>query len=144
MGDREHRAVAALVPPRRNLRGGTFQGIVDQDLLDRIIRTLESSRRPVFRAFLVLGALIDALLALFLLLVFGWVLDSWHDPNGAWVGIVVTTVWLSAFVLAAGAAPLAYRLTRRQSPPTRVALVVWLPVVVLVGTTIIGFMISPP
>ena len=79
-----------------------------------------------------------------MLLVFGWVMDSWHDPKGAWVGIVVTTVWLSAFVLSAGAPPLGYRLARRQSRPARVALVVWLPIVVLVGTTIIGFMIAPP
>jgi hypothetical protein len=98
----------------------------------------------MFRAFLMVGAFVDVLLALFLLLVFGWVMDSWHDPKGAWVGTVVTTVWLSAFVLSAGAAPLGYRLARRQSPPSRVALVVWLPVVVLVGTTIIGFMIAPP
>jgi hypothetical protein len=98
----------------------------------------------MFRAFLILGAFVDVLLALFLLLVFGWVMDSWHDPKGAWVGIVVTTVWVGAFVLSAGAAPLGYRLTRRRSRPARVALVVWLPIVVLVGTTLIGFMISPP
>ena len=98
----------------------------------------------MFRAFLILGALVDVLLALFLLLVFGYVMDSWHDPKGAWVGIVVTTSWLGAFVLSAGAAPLGFRLTRRQSPPSRVALIVWLPVVVLVGITIVGFAIAPP
>src|SRR5580765_2568891 len=98
----------------------------------------------MFRAFLIVGAFVDALLALFLLLVFGWVMDSWHDPKGAWVGIVVTAVWLSAFVLSAGAPPLGYHLARRQSRPARVALVVWLPIVVLVGTTIIGFIIAPP
>ena len=98
----------------------------------------------MFRAFLILGTCVDVLIALFLLLVFGYVIDSWHDPNGAWVGIVVTTVWLGSFVLAAGAAPLGYRLERRQSTPARVALVVWLPTVILVGTTIIGFMIAPP
>ena len=98
----------------------------------------------MFRAFLIAGAVVDVLLALFLLLVFGWIMDSWHDPNGAWVGVVVTALWLGAFVLAAGAAPLGYRLARRQSPPARVALVVWMPVVVLVGTTVVGFMISPP
>ena len=45
----------------------------------------------MFRAFLIAGAFVDVLLALFLLLVFGWVMDSWHDPKGTWVGIVVTT-----------------------------------------------------
>ena len=40
----------------------------------------------MFRAFLILGAAFDILLALFLVLVFGYVMDSWHDPNGAWVG----------------------------------------------------------
>jgi hypothetical protein len=98
----------------------------------------------MFRAFLILGALIDGLLALFLLIVSGWIIDSWHDPNGAWVGVSVTTIWLCSFVLAAGAAPVGYRLSRRGSPPARVALVVWLPVVVLVGITLIGFLIAPP
>jgi hypothetical protein len=98
----------------------------------------------MFRAFLIFGAFVDALLALLLLLVFGWVMDSWHDPNGAWVGAVVTATWLTAFMLSAAAPPLGYRLTRRRSPPGRVALVVWLPVVVLVGVTLIGFIISPP
>jgi hypothetical protein len=82
----------------------------------------------MFRAFLIVGAIIDLLLALFLLLVFGWVIDSWHDPNGTWVGVVVTAVWLIAFFLAAGAVPLGYYLAGRQSSPSRVALVVWLPV----------------
>src|SRR5689334_15692395 len=97
----------------------------------------------MFRAFLIAGALADSLLALFLLLVSGWVMDSWHDPQGAWVGIVVTAAWLSAFALAAGAAPLGFRLARRGAQPGRVALVVWSPVVVLVGITTIGFMIAP-
>jgi hypothetical protein len=98
----------------------------------------------MFRAFLILGVVIDVLLALLLLLVFGYVMDSWHDPKGAWVGIVVTSVWAVSFALAAGAAPLGYRLARQQSAPGRVALVVWSPVVVLVGVTLIGFIISPP
>lgn len=54
------------------------------------------------RAFLILGAALDVLLALFLLVVSGWVVDSWRDPNGAWVGVVVTTIWLIAFLLSAG------------------------------------------
>lgn len=95
----------------------------------------------MFRAFLIFGALVDVLLALLLLLAGGWVVDSWHDPKGAWVGIVVTTLWLVAFVLSAGAVPLGYVLTRRGSRPGRVALAVWLPVLLLVGITAIGFLI---
>jgi hypothetical protein len=91
-----------------------------------------------------LGAFVDVLLALFLLLVSGYVMDSWHDSKGAWVGIVVTSVWVAAFAIAAGAAPLGYRLASRQSAPGRVALIVWFPVLVLVGLTLVGFIISPP
>jgi hypothetical protein len=98
----------------------------------------------VFRAVLILGAALDILLALFLLLVFGWVIDSWHDPNGAWVGVVVTTLWLIAFVLCAGAPLLGYVLSRRQAAPGRIALAIWLPALVLIGVTTVGFMISPP
>ena len=74
------------------------------------------------RAFLILGVVLDILLALFLVLVFGWVMDSWHDPNGAWVGATVTMLWFIAFALSAGAPLLAYWLTRRQSSPGRVAI----------------------
>lgn len=98
----------------------------------------------VFRAFLILGAVLDILLALFLLLVFGWVIDSWHDPNGAWVGVTVTTVWLIAFVMSAGAPLLGYVLSRKHSTPGRIALAIWLPALVLIGVTTVGFMISPP
>ena len=98
----------------------------------------------VSRAVLILGAVLDILLALFLLLVFGFVMDSWHDPNGAWVGVVVTTLWLAAFVLSAGAPVLGYWLNRRQSAPGRVALIIWSPTILIVGITVIGFMISPP
>ena len=93
----------------------------------------------MFRAFLILGAVFDILLALFLLLVFGYVLDSWHDPNGAWVGFAVTACWLLAFVPSA-AAPLAgYVLKRRQSTPGRIVLVVWLPAIVIVTVSMVGF-----
>jgi hypothetical protein len=98
----------------------------------------------MFRAFLILGGFVDVVLALFLLLVFGYVIDSWQDPKGAWVGIAVTSLWVLAFALAAGAAPLGYRLARRQSAPGRVAFVVWLPIVVLVGLTLVGFIVAPP
>jgi hypothetical protein len=69
----------------------------------------------MFRAFLIAGAFVDLLLALLLLIVFGYVMDSWHDPNGEWVGVVVTATWLAAFVLSAGAAPLGYRSTRQHA-----------------------------
>jgi hypothetical protein len=81
----------------------------------------------MFRFFLIAGAALDILLALFLLLVFGYVVDSWDDPNGTWVGYVVTTVWLIAFVLCAGAPIWGYRLSRSSPTPGRLALVVWLP-----------------
>jgi hypothetical protein len=97
----------------------------------------------MFRAFLILGTAIDVLVALFLLLVFGWVIDSWDDPKGAWVGLTVTGVWLIAFVLSAAAPLVGYRLTRRRSAPARIALVVWLPAVVLIGVTLFGLMLTP-
>jgi hypothetical protein len=98
----------------------------------------------VSRAVLILGVVVDILIALFLLLVFGFIMDSWHDPNGAWVGVTVTMLWFIAFALSAGAPILAYWLTRRQSPPGRVALAIWLPALVLIGVTAVGFMIAPP
>lgn len=98
----------------------------------------------MFRAFLVLGAVLDILLALFLVLVFGYVMDSWHDPNGAWVGIAVTGAWLMAFVPSAAAPLLGYVLNRRRSSPARVALIVWLPTIVIVAVCTIGLMLSPP
>ena len=96
------------------------------------------------RAFLILGGLVDILIALFLLLVFGWIVDSWHDPNGAWVGVVATTLWLGAFVLSAGAPIEGYRLSRRGAPYRRIALTVWLPACILTGICVIGFAIAPP
>jgi hypothetical protein len=33
----------------------------------------------MFRTLVILGAAIDFVIALFLLLVSGWVIDSWHD-----------------------------------------------------------------
>jgi hypothetical protein len=98
----------------------------------------------MFRAFLVAGAAFDLLIALFLVIVFGWILDSWHDPRDPWAGPIVTTFWLLAFVLSAGAPVLAYRLSRRQAPPGRVALAVWLPAVVLVAICGVGLILSPP
>ena len=89
-----------------------------------------------------LGMAIDILMAAFLLLVFGWILDSWKDPVPG-TGPIVTTIWTIAFVMSAGA-PLVVRwLRRRQAPYGRVALVAWLPVMVLVGLTIVGFLVFP-
>jgi len=96
------------------------------------------------RALIILGAAIDILLALFLLLVSGWIVDSWHDPKGAWVGISVTTMWLIAFAALAGAPLLARRQRRKGASLERVALTVWAPSMVLVGITMIGFLIAPP
>jgi hypothetical protein len=98
----------------------------------------------LLRTVLIIGTVVDSLLALFLVLVFGFVMDSWHDPNGAWVGVVVTAAWLIAFVLSAAGPVVGYRLKRRGSTPGRIALAIWLPTIVLVGLTVVGFMVSPP
>ena len=98
----------------------------------------------MFRAFVVAGAVFDVLIALFLLIVSGWIVDSWHDPRDPWAGPIVTTVWGLAFLLSAGAPILAYRLSRRRAPAGRVVLAVWLPAVVLVAICGIGLIISPP
>ena len=98
----------------------------------------------MFRAFVVAGAAFDLLIAVFLLIVSGWIVDSWHDPKDPWAGPIVTTAWAIAFLLSAGAPILAYRLSRRHAPPGRVALAVWLPAVVLVAICGIGLILSPP
>lgn len=95
------------------------------------------------RAFLIAGAAFDLLIALFLLIVAGWVIDSWHDPQ-PWTGPIVTAFWAIAFVLSAGSPFLAYRLSRRNSPAGLVAMAVWLPALLLVAVCVIGFAISPP
>ena len=86
------------------------------------------------RALFVLGVVIDVLVTLFLLLVSGFILDSWHDPNGAWVGVVVTACWLAAIVAAAGAPILAWRQKRRGASAERAALIAWAPAIVLVAS----------
>jgi hypothetical protein len=97
----------------------------------------------MLRAVVILGVVIDVLLTLLLILVFGWIIDSWHDPKGAWVGISATSLWLSAFVVTAGGPLLGYVLKRRGSTPGRVALAVWLPAIILTGICAIGFLIFP-
>lgn len=98
----------------------------------------------MYRAFLVVGAAVDLLIAVFLVIVFGWILDSWHDPRDPWAGPIVTTLWSIAFVLSAGAPILAYWLSRRRAAPGRVALAVWLPAVLLVAICVVGLILSPP
>jgi biotin transporter BioY len=97
----------------------------------------------VFRAFLVIGVIIDLLIALILLIVVGWIVDSWHDRD-PWAGPIVTTLWSIALVLSAGAPILAYWFSRRKAAPGKVALAVWLPAVLLVTICVVGFIISPP
>ena len=97
----------------------------------------------MFRAFLITGAAFDLLIALFLLLVAGWVIDSWHDPQ-PWTGPIVTTFWAIAFALSAASPLVAYRFSRRNAAPRFVAMAVWLPALLLVGICVIGFVIFPP
>ena len=98
----------------------------------------------MYRAFLVIGGAVDLLIALFLVIVVGWIVDSWHDPHDAWAGPIVTTLWGVAFVLSAGAPVLAYRLSRRKASPGKVALAVWLPAILLVGICAVGLVVFPP
>ena len=95
-------------------------------------------------AFIVLGVVLDVLIALFLVLVFGWIVDSWHDPKGVWVGLVVTSTWLLASGLSVTAPVVGLRLSRRRASPARTMLVVWLPTLLIAGVTIVGFALSPP
>jgi len=95
------------------------------------------------RALLLTGAAVDLLIAGFLVLVFGFIIDSWHDPK-PWVGPVATTLWASAFVLAAGAPLVAYWLSRRHASSGRVALAVWFPALLLIAICVAGFIIFPP
>jgi hypothetical protein len=94
-------------------------------------------------ALQIVGALFDTLIALLLMIVAGWVMDSWHDRD-PWAGPVVTTFWAIAFVLSAGAPIVGYRMARRGARPGRVALAVWLPALCLVAICAVGFIIFPP
>jgi biotin transporter BioY len=97
----------------------------------------------MYRTLLVIGAAFDLLIALFLVIVFGWVLDSWHDRD-PWAGPIVTTVWGLAFLLSAGAPILAYWFNRRHASPGRVVLAMWLPAVLLVAISAVSFAVFPP
>jgi len=95
------------------------------------------------RVIVVIGVALDLLIVLLLIAVFGWIVDSWHDRD-PWAGPVVTTFWTLSILLAAAAPVGAYRFSRRSAPPARIALVVWTPVLVLVGLTLIGFLVFTP
>jgi hypothetical protein len=97
----------------------------------------------MMRAIIVLGVITDIAMALFLLLVSGWIVDSWRDPKGAWVGVSATALWLGAFVLSAGAPILGRVLKRRGAAAGRVALAIWAPGLVLVASCALGFLIFP-
>jgi hypothetical protein len=45
----------------------------------------------MFRALLALGVALDLFIAVFLVIVFGWILDSWHDPRNRWARPIMTT-----------------------------------------------------
>jgi hypothetical protein len=55
------------------------------------------------------------LIAAFLVIVSGWMIDSWHDPREPWAGPVVTACWSMAFLLSAGSPLLGYWLSRRKA-----------------------------
>jgi hypothetical protein len=95
------------------------------------------------RIIVAVGVAFDLLIVLLLIVVFGWTLDSWHDRD-PWAGPVVTTLWTLSLLLAAGAPVVAYRFSRRTATPARIAMVVWAPVLVLVGLTLIGFVVFTP
>ena len=95
------------------------------------------------KAIIAFGVMVDIVLALFLLLVFGWIADSWHDPKGAWVGISATALWLGAFALSAGAPILGRLLKRRGASAGRVALAIWAPALLLAAICAVGFLVFP-
>ena len=97
----------------------------------------------MYRAFVAIGVIIDLLMVGLLIIVFGWILDSWHDRD-PWAGPVVTTCWAAALTLSAGGPILAYVLRRRAAPPERIVLAVWGPPLVLVGLSVIGFVVFTP
>jgi asparagine N-glycosylation enzyme membrane subunit Stt3 len=93
------------------------------------------------RALFILGTIVDVLFAAFLLIAVGWIVDSWDDPAGAWVGVVVTTIWAIALLMSAGAPFVGARLRRRKASPERVLLAVWAPPALLAAFTLAGFLI---
>jgi hypothetical protein len=98
----------------------------------------------VFRAFLIIGAVVDLLAALFLVIIFGFILDSWNDPVMPWAGPIMTVFWSAAFILCAGAPIFGYWLSRRSAPHGRIALAVWLPTLVIIAVSAVALVLSPP
>jgi hypothetical protein len=98
----------------------------------------------MFRALLALGVALDLFIAVFLVIVFGWILDSWHDPRDRWAGPIMTTCWSIAFLLSSGAPILAYWLRRNNASRGTIALAVWLPAIVLIAICVVGLILSPP
>jgi hypothetical protein len=98
----------------------------------------------MYRLVLTLGAVFDLLIAGLLVIVSGWIVDSWHDPREPWAGPIVTAFWLVSLVLSAGAPVLAYRLRRRHAPAGRVLLAMWLPAALLTLMCLIGFALFTP
>jgi hypothetical protein len=96
------------------------------------------------RAGFILGVAVDLILVLFLILVFGWVIDSWHDTRVAYAGAIVTGAWLVAILFVAGAPILAYGLHRRKAAPAHVLVTLWRPGLLLITLCVVGLMISPP
>ena len=78
------------------------------------------------RVIILIGVALDLLIVLLLIVVFGWILDSWHDRD-PWTGPVVTTLWTLSLMLAAGAPIVAYRFSRRTGTPATITLVAWTP-----------------
>jgi hypothetical protein len=97
----------------------------------------------MYRAFVAIGVIIDLLMVGLLVIVSGWIIDSWHDRD-PWAGPVVTTFWAAALIVSAGGPILAYVLRRRAAPPERIVLAVWAPPLVLVGLSAIGFLVFTP
>jgi len=97
----------------------------------------------MYRAFVAIGVIIDLLMVGLLIIVFGWIADSWHDRN-PWAGPVVTTFWAGALILSAAGPILAYVLRRRAAPPGRIALAVWGPPLALAGLCVIGYVVFTP
>jgi len=97
----------------------------------------------MYRALVAIGVIIDLLIVGLLIIVSGWIIDSWHDRD-PWAGPVVTTFWSAALIVSAGGPILAYVLRRRGAPSERILLAVWGPPLVLVGLSVIGFVVFTP
>jgi hypothetical protein len=98
----------------------------------------------MFRVGIILGVAVDLILAVSLLIVVGWVIDSWQDKRVPYVGLIVTGGWLLAFLFAAGSPLLAYGLRRRNANPGHIMVTLWLPALLLISLCVVGLIISPP